>query len=261
MRKYKIRHFTNIIFLLAIILLIASCTPQKKLIYLQDTGSVTVDSAFKPQQFEYKLQAKDVLYINVKTLDLESNNIFSEDRTTQYAANSDLGLYINGYTINDSGNITLPVVGDVYLLGLNLEEAQQKVQQSVNKYLKEAVVTVKITNFKIVILGEVGAPGVYTVYNSKINILEALGMAGDLDIYGKREITLVRNENSKQTFHKLDLKDRKLLQSNYYYLLPNDIIIVDPLPAKSWGFANAMTPITLSLSLISTTLLIINFVK
>ena len=261
MKKDKIRHFRNIIYLLAIILLFAYCTPQKKLIYLQDTGSVSNDSISKAQQFEYKLQAKDVLYINVKTLDLESNNFFAEDRTQQYTANSDLALYINGYMINDSGNIRLPVVGDVYLLGLSLEEAQQKVQESVNKYLKEAVVTVKITNFKITILGEVGSPGVFNVYNSKINILEALGMAGDLDIYGKREITLVRNENNIQTFHKIDLKDRKLLQSNYFYLLPNDIIIVDPLPAKSWGFANAMTPITLSLSLISTTILIINFIK
>ncbi len=261
MRKYKIRHFTNIIFLLAIILLIASCTPQKKLIYLQDKGSIAGDSAFQPQQFEYKLQAKDVLYINVKTLDLESNNFLAPDQSLQYSANSEMAIYINGYTINDSGKITLPVVGDVYLLGLNLEEAQQKVQESVNKYLKEAIVTVRITNFKITILGEVGAPGVYNVYNSKISLLDAIGMAGDLDIYGKREITLVRNENNKQTFHKLDLKDRNLLQSNYYYLLPNDIIIVDPLPAKSWGFANALGPISLSLSLISTTLLIINFVK
>ena len=269
MTKSKIKHFTFPIYFLVLIFFIISCTPQKKLIYFQDKGTSQIDSIINAQQSKYKLQLNDVISVNVQSINEESFSFFNTEQTTrnsQYSIstqNSDgSSILISGYKINDSGYVELPVVGNIYIKDLTVEEAKNVIQKSLSFYLKEIYISVRLLSFKITFLGEVGNPGIYRTFEDKLNIINALSLAGDLTEYGNRQnIMLIRQNEKGKQIHFVDLTDRNILNSEYFYLLPNDVVYIEPLPAKSWGFVNAITPITLTLSLISTTILIINFVK
>jgi len=268
MTKSKIKHFTFPIYFLILIFFIISCTPQKKLIYFQDKGTSQIDSIINAQQSKYKLQPNDVLSVNVQSINEESFSFFNSEQTSKSQnmmsmQNSDgSSILISGYKINDSGYVELPVVGNIHVKDLTVEEAKNVIQKSLSFYLKEIYISVKLLSFKITVLGEVGNPGIYRTFEDKLNIISALSLAGDLTKYGNRQnIMLIRQNEKGKQIRFVDLTNRNILNSEYFYLLPNDVIYVEPLPAKSWGFANAITPITLTLSLISTTVLIINFVK
>ena len=254
------------IFLLFIPLLLISvfaCTPQKRLIYMQ--GS-TADSSLLTKAFDYRLQARDVLMIQVQSSDEVASRAFNTVQTTMaqtsVSANSDgSNLALTGYIVNDSGYVELPVVGATKVSGLMVEEAQKEILKAVRRYVTDAWVSVRLVSFKITLLGEVNRPGIYRTYENRLNLLDALGMAGDLTEYGNRQqIALIRQQGEKRVITYLDITKRNIIESEAFNLLPNDVIYVPSLKAKSWGFSNAITPITLSLSLISTTILIINFI-
>ena len=154
-------------------------------------------------------------------------------------------LYLNGSTINSVGMIEIPVIGKVYLLGQNLEEAKKSIQKAVDEYLKDAIVIVKLANFQVTILGEVNRPGTFPVFKENVTIFEALAMAGDLSDYANRQkLKIVRTHNNKKKIYKVDLTDQQLLLSDFYYLRNDDMIYVEPLKYRT--FRKSQSQIVLS---------------
>lgn len=247
----------KILILIIIILSIFSCSPQKKLIYLQDKNSSIDTSKYTNRAYEYKVKSGDLLFIRIITLEEKSDNFFNTDKITNYI--QDQGIYLYSYTVSDSGNIDMPIIGKVYVKDFSVFQIKEILQKFVDMYLKGAIVIVKLTNFKITILGEVNKPGTFKVYENSVSIIEAIGLASDLTIYGDRQKIMIIRQNENNKVYFVDITDRKLIHSNQFYLLPNDIIYVSALKAKSYGFNTF--PFATILSGITTLLLLLNFLK
>ena len=222
------------------ILSVVSCIPQKKLRYLQEVEqaqSDTLQTQEPAKNTSYQIQTKDELYIKVNSLNPETYMFFNGGDINSNYNNNDVSLYLNSYTVNDSGYVELPVVGKVKIVGLTVKEASVSLENALKKYLTEVSVVVKLSGFKVTLLGEVKRPGRYTSFVSQMNILEALALAGDMTAYGNRErVFLIREENGKEQIYFLNLLDRNLINEPNFNLLPNDIIYVESLNAKTWGF-------------------------
>lgn len=246
------------------LLIFVSCIPNKKLVYFPDPDFNTqtpVDIVNTRQV--YQLQPRDVLSVRVKTLDSESAAYFNIQAENGWQNFNDISLYLNGYSINEEGYITLPEVGDIAVAGLTLSDAQERIQEAMSEYLNNATILVKLVSFKITVLGEVRNPGYYYVYNDQATVLEGLGLAGDLTDFGNREnITLIRQTQSGSQAILLNMKDPELIASEYYYLQPNDAIYVQPLKAKNTrGNLNALTVLSVLFGAISSTVLLLRFVN
>jgi polysaccharide biosynthesis/export protein len=245
----------NFLRVVLLVLVFSSCTPQKKLIYFQNTESGTVVSS---EKFTYLIRSGDVLSVNVYSANEKVYELMQQGQSNR-TFSTDMSVFMQGFVVTDSGYVNMPLVGRIYIAGQNLENATETIQEKFREFFFDAIVDIKIINFTITILGEVNQPGTYRIYDAKINVLEALGLAGDLNVYGKRDITLIREHPNGHIMHKIDLKDKNITQSDYFYLLPNDIIYVEPHKAKSFGFNTV--PIATLLSTISTFILILNFIK
>jgi len=250
-------------------LLLTSCIPTKDLTYLQQKESESPEKAIaaigsKP----YRLQTNDILSINLKAIDPKLVAIFNINANTNenISQNSESGLYFNGFRVDDHGNIRIPILGEMNVLGYTLDEVRLKIEkQLLEEYFnKEAnlFVNVKLSGFRYTINGEVGSTGTKTLFQENVNILEAVANAGDITMVGNRkEVTIMRKTPTGVEMHDLDLTDRNVINSPYYYLQPNDYIYVKPLKQKSWGtgktgIESLGTVITL-LSLVTTTYLLL----
>lgn len=214
---------------------LASCVTQRKLPYLQGPDYSTQ----KPIEVNngrpsYRLQAGDVLSVRVQSVQPALSDIFNVPTAQTMTSGDPSTLYLSGYPVDEGGTIALPTVGRVKVTGLSLEQAQALLQQKVTAYVRDANVLVKLLSFRVTVLGEVRQPGRYFVYNSQATVLEVLGMAGDLTEFGNREnVKLIRQTPKGSQVILLDLTDPKLLQSPYYYLLPNDALYIEPLKARA----------------------------
>jgi polysaccharide export outer membrane protein len=204
-----------------------------------------------------------VLSVRIKTLDAESSDYFNLQPDNAFFNFNQASAYINGYSIDEKGNIDLPETGIVKVAGLTLNEAQAMIRKSYVNYLKNATIIVKLVSFKITVLGEVNNPGHYYIYNNQATLLEGLGMAGDMTDFGNREnITLVRQTANGLGAVLINLKDPKALASQYYYLQPNDVVYVQPLKAKNArGNLNALNVLSIVFGAISSAVLLLNFLK
>jgi polysaccharide biosynthesis/export protein len=260
MKKLGIKNLN--IGIVILILIITSCIPQKRMIYLQDKNPEdTLTKFFREKVQEYKIQPGDNLYIKVHSLDDKTfsffNTIGTQSLGSQY---SDISVYLNSYVVNDLGCIDFPIVGEIEVQKLTIGETKDLIQEIINKYLIETTITVKVVNYKITIIGEVNNPGEYSIYQDNINIFEAISLSGDLtDFANRNEVSLVRRTKNGAVIHHIDLTDNLILESEYYYLMPNDILYIKPLKGKQFAFANF--PYGLVFSAISTTLLLINYFK
>lgn len=244
-----------------LLFILSSCVSQKKLIYLQNKDESTVKNEFVNERNEdYKVQVGDNLYIKINAIDDRTEMLFNSTENRYSQNQNDIGLYLNSYTVDKKGCIDFPLAGAVAVQNLSIEEIKAKIQEILNIYLKETLITVKLVNFNITMIGEISRPGQYKVYQDKINLFEALAMAGDLDVFANREqIKLIRQTKKGTQIHQLDLTDQNFLESDYYYLMPNDMIYVEPLKGKQFTFANF--PYTVVFSGISTLILLISFIK
>jgi polysaccharide export outer membrane protein len=146
---------------------------------------------------------------------------------------------ILGYLVDESGNINFPFVGNINVGGLTTAKAAEKIQKALDDYVAKTSVTVKYIDNQVTIMGEVLHQGVYSFIQDKLNIYEALGLGGGLTQYGDRKkIILIRNEGPKIMHYRLDLSDSQIASKDYYYILPNDVIIVEPLRALSSSYQN-----------------------
>jgi polysaccharide export outer membrane protein len=264
MKFYRSKFFYLSILVVLIILFSTSCVPMKKIKYLQSEVKKgdAVQTTFEHKKSEdFKIQPGDNLYIRVNNALSTTENIFSldqESRSSNYY--NDVGIYLNSYRVSDSGYIDFPFVGKVFLKDHTLEQAQELLQSIVDDYLKGTTVIVRLAIFKVTMLGEFNRPGEYSVYESKFNIFDAIAQAGDLTTFAKRnKIYLVRQTESGSKVVHLDLNDIGILESEYYTIMPNDIIYAQPVKGKNFAFREF--PYSLIFTTISTTLLLINFFK
>ncbi len=250
------------IFLFLLTLFLFACTPNKKLVYLQDNKKniSNRDTVIPHKSFSYKIQPKDILYVKVFSLDNQTSNAFNSEPDAKSQNANPTSLYLQSYSVNDSGCISLPIVGDVKVIDLNLDEASEVIKEAVSKYFIQSTVIVKLVSFKITVIGEVNKPGQINVYNDQLTILEAIGMVGDLTDNGNRKnIKLIRPTQNGSRIYTFDLTDKNLIQSDYYFLMPNDVIYVEPLKSKRFGFKNS--PIQSVLSSLTTLVLLLNYMN
>jgi len=253
-------------FLLIGTLVFSSCTSQKELSYLND---LPVEEASFPMDIPvYKIANRDVLYVTVKamTLDGSINDLLMSTRTSsgQYIASSEAGNYIYGYDVDRNGNILLPSIGYVKVGGLTLEVARDSIQRAADKVFNNSTVECKLLSFKFTVIGEVKTPGTYVNYNNYLTILEALGRAGGVGDYGRRDKVLVIRsyEEGTKTFS-VSLQEKELISSEAYFLLPNDVVIVEPQNKKIFNLnlSSYSFIITTISSAITSTLLIVNYLN
>lgn len=263
MKKY------TVLFLLTMGLFFTSCVPTKDLIYLQNKDKSAENNINPVVLKPYRLQTNDVLNITIKAIDPELVAIFAPttgDNTSSMQGLSEQGLYFNGFTVNDHGNIRIPVIGEINVLGYTLDETRIKIEKELleNYFNKEAniFVSVKLSGLRFTVNGEINSPGTKMLFQEKVNVLEAIANAGDILVTGDRKnVTIIRQFPHGTEMHDIDLTDVKVMNSPYYYLQPNDYIYIKPLPQKSWGtgktgIESLGTIITL-LSLATTTYLLL----
>ncbi len=241
---------------LLLFVLITSCYSTKKVTYLQSEEN-TLEITNIP--ISYLVQPNDILNIRVQSLDPEQSAFFNisatENRNIQA---NEASLFLSGYSVSQEGLIDLPIVGNIKVSGLQVDQIQRLIQNEINKYLLDAIVLVKLTSYKISVLGDVGNPGTNYVYNTQATIFEALSAAGDANISANiSQVKLIRQLDGKSYVIKMDLTDPKIIESPYYFLLPNDVIYVET--SKENIFRENLPLITTFFALISTTLLLVNF--
>lgn len=218
-----------------------SCVPQKDLIYLQDKGNTndTIPSLVQ-QQKPYRVQINDILNITIKVLDQENATIFNPTGEGTLDASSQERAYFDGFTVNLRGNIRIPQLEEFSVLNLTASEIEELIKTRLLKKefneFAQLFVTVKLAGLRYTTLGEINSTGSQVLFQERATILEAIANAGDIPIEGNRkEVRILRQYPHGQEIHRLDLTDVNVIQSPYYYIQPNDVIIVDPLVQKSLG--------------------------
>jgi polysaccharide export outer membrane protein len=208
------------------------------------------------------VKAGDYLYIQIITLDPKSLSLFSSQAqaSSSMTQTTDQSVYLNSYEVEPDGKIEFPFLGRVEVAGLTIEQVRDKLQQRAGEYYQNATVSVKQVNFNITLLGELARPGQYKVYQKRVSIFDAIGMAGDITNFGNRQnVILVRQTESGAQSHRLDLSSKKIIESEYFFLRPNDMVYVEPLKEKTFAFE--AFPYAIILSSISTTILILTYIK
>lgn len=239
--------------------LLSSCGSTKDIAYFQNAKYIDYEQS--KYLYDAKIMPKDVLSITVSTTNPDAAKPFNLSVPTTFNSTNS-SLYTTGqlqsYLVDNEGCIDFPIVGLLKVGGLTKSDCERLILSKIKPYLNEnerPIVTVRMTNYKISVLGEVARPGMFTVNNEKINILEALAQAGDLTIYGVRtNVKLIReDEAGKKQIYTLNLNDASLVNSPYYYLQQNDIVYVEPNKVKS---RNSNVGTTTSLWLTGTSILI-----
>ena len=226
-------------FLVAVCL--TSCVPVENLIYLQPDGDKTKE-VFEHDIQEYKLQINDILDVKISSLNPEVNAIFNASAmgTMQVAqASAQTGgdlFYITGYSIDEDGNIDIPFVGKVDVLGLTLNEAYSAVNEMVSELFTNYHLQVKLGGVRFAVLGEFNRPGKHVVMQNQVTIFEAIALGGDLSLVANREeVRLIRQHPKGTKIHSVNLLDESVVGSPYYFIQPNDVLYAEPLPQRSWG--------------------------
>jgi polysaccharide export outer membrane protein len=252
---YRVSIYT----MLLLVVFLTSCTNMKKVVYLNDMRDTELDNAV--ENLEPLIQKNDLLSITVSSPNAIASQPFNTPVTVSTQTIGYTSTQAAGYLVDLDGYIDLPMLGRVKAGGLTKKELKENITHVLvkNKYLIDPVVTVRYLNFKVTVLGEVARPMVINVPDEKINILEALGFAGDMTVYARRDnVTLVREEKGKRIVKRLDLNSGQLLTSPYYHLRSNDIIYVEPNKAKVSSASNTRTWLPAILSGLSLAAVIID---
>lgn len=219
------RQKTFLITILFLSLVFTSCRSLKKeVVYFQNAKNF--ETIVDTDSFTPKFKVNDIVSIYVSTYDVEASRPFNLIKQSGGSGNAQ---YLD-YLIDAEGNIDFPVLGKIKLLGLTVEEAKDLIKQKLSDgYLKDPIVNMRILNFRISVLGEVRSPGTYTVSGERITIMEALGLAGDLTIKGRRDnILIVRDFNGTKTYTRVNITNKEIFNSPVYFLTQNDVVYVEP---------------------------------
>lgn len=215
-----------------------SCKPYQPVSYFNDFADTAKPMIVKTVPFKSPvIQPDDILNITIQTIDNNINDLLNNNTTINNSSTSipvvgtvsGSGQAVSGYLVDKDGNVNLAFVGKVHVAGLTTAQAKDTLTNEVNKYFNNAIVNVRYANFRVTILGEVERPSTYVVPNEKINIFDALGLAGDMTIYGQREnVLLVRDTLNDKKLIRLNLNNKDIVSSPYFFMQSNDIIYVEP---------------------------------
>lgn len=257
----------KVILLLLILVIGSSCIPNKELVYFQGDPA-SKESIKQIQNKPYRLQVNDMLYIDIKSADSELVQLFKnvETQSTNTANISQEAIYFRSYSIDRHGNIRIPYIGELNVLGYTTSEVREKIEKEFGNYFKnpdDVFVTVKLAGIRLTFLGEVKNPGTVIVYQNQVNIIEAIASAGDIDVTGNRKnITIIRKGIDGTKKYYINLLDVNSFESDMFYVESNDIIYIEPLKQKSWGTGTSgmqtISSLIAVLSLVTTTILLIN---
>jgi len=249
------------LFLIIIVLAYSSCVTTKRQTYMQSLNLAdTAQYQFNlPVAYNNTIKPFDELFIKVVSTNIELGSRYNYFDNTNMAT---LGtnLFIITYTVNDSGYIYYPYIGKIYVKDKTLAEATQDIRTKLSDFIESPEVLIKQVDRNFTVLGEVRRPGNFVINKDQITILQAIGMAGDIAEFGNRQrVTIIRQENDKTVYHYLNLLDKQLVESANYYIKPNDIIYVEPLKSKFFGFQ--AVPYTTILSSVTTLITLMYFLR
>lgn len=238
-------------FLLSLTVLATSCANTKKSVYFYGQTDTTL--ANRLTAFEYPIQNNDLLSISVSSLNPEATAVFNNPNASNAIYSPSTGGYIQsaGYLVNSEGYIQFPILGNIKTTGLTKAQLRKEITNELlkRKLLVDPIVQIRHLNFRVTVLGEVGKPTVIPVPNEKITLLEAIGLAGDLTIYARRDnVMVIREVNDQKVIKRINLGAKEIFTSPYYYLLPNDIVYVEPNETKVASASNTRLwlPVVLS---------------
>ncbi|MBE0675555.1 MAG: polysaccharide biosynthesis/export family protein [Bacteroidales bacterium] len=255
-------------FILAIMVLSQACTNSRHLAYLNNLPETSGENYFTMEIPDYRIQVRDILYITVRAMtpDGAITDFLSLSRSGQGVnlLQSESGQYMFGYDVNREGDINLPVIGTLEMEGLTLDEARQLIQEKAVAVFPGSVTECKLLSFKFTVLGEVRTPGSFINYNNYLTVFEALGRAGGIGDYGKRDRVLVIRATDKGTkTYMLNLQDKEILASEAYFLMPNDVVIVEPRSNKIFNMNLPLISFitTTTISTVTMLILILNYTR
>ena len=266
MKNFKLLIFISFIGILS------SCISVKKLTYLQDTDEpLEVDTAGYQmlKRNYYKIQKNDMLSIQIRSLNPEVDTYFSIGRSTNNNMNvgqnqGSSQLYFNGYSVDPFGNIDIPVLSKIYVEGLSINEVQNLLIEKLSVFFdtQSLFVKVQLSGIKFTVIGEVSG-GQYYLYQNEANILEAIALAGDIDVFGKKtEVQIIRQHPQGVKYYEIDLTSKAVVNNPMYFIQPNDIINVKPMKQKTWGVGETGVQTFLTFaSLITTTAALVVLVQ
>lgn len=254
----------KIIYLVLGVLLLSSCGVQYKQVpyfqNLDDAGLIQEDIT---NSYPIKIQKEDILAITVASLNAEASAIFNLGNTSSIqnidAVNLNPVTTANGFRVDQEGNISLPLIGSVRVIGLTTSQARNLIQKQLVPFLKEPVVSIRLINFKVSVLGDVVRPGMYSIQNERLTIPEALSLAGDLTITAVRNnILLIREVDGKRQYVRFNLQDKDVFNSPYFYLQNNDVLYVQPSNAKYASVDSSYRNVSILLSALSVIAILIS---
>ena len=251
----------NLFLYLFVVTSLCSCVTTKQMTYFQGDPVKNTD-IYKLNNEAYRLQVNDVLSIDIKAANPEIVSMF---KSSEVSTTSTDELYFTGYSVDRHGNIRIPFIGDLNVLGYTEKEVREKIESELSKFLKnpeKVFVTVKLGGIKFLVTGEVGSPGTINLAQNEVSIIEAIANAGEISELGNREeVTVIRKTLDGVKKYKLDLTSITVFESENFYIQPNDIIYVAPLKQKSWGTGTSgfdtFSTLVTSLSFIVSSVLLI----
>lgn len=245
-----------------------SCIPNKKVIYFQHLANQQkIDSIAQEFNAEnYLLQKSDILDIKISSIDPRVNSVFNAQVNASNAgmqgvvqSGGDV-FFLNGYSIDDSGRISLPIIGSFFVAGLQVGQVKAKIDSALKDYFTEYHLLVRLGGLRFTAIGEFNRSGKYVLMQNRATIFEAIAQSGDLTILAKRDaLTLVRQYPDGSRIHKINLLDKNIIHSSLYWIQPNDLLYAEPLKVRELGTGlTGIQTLTTALSIISSTLLIIS---
>ncbi|MFY0604079.1 MAG: polysaccharide biosynthesis/export family protein [Flavobacteriaceae bacterium] len=247
------------------ILFLSSCVPNKDLVYLQGEP-IPVKEIHKMNITPYKLQVDDIIIIDMKSSDSKLVALFSKGQGEGTNTQAQLGAsYFNGYTVDLHGNIRVPYIGEINVLGYTTKEVRKKIEEELSKFFKKEkdyFVSVKLDGIRYTVFGEVVNPGPKVIYQNKVSIIDAVSNAGDITVTGnKKKVEIIRFSPSGKKKYIIDLTKIDAIDSEVFYIKPNDYINVVPLKQKSWGTGTtglqSITTIISVFTLVTSTILLV----
>jgi polysaccharide export outer membrane protein len=232
-----LQKYRQLVFLL-ILVLATSCSSTQNIVYFQDIQGIKgAELEHAATYTEPVIQPDDNLSINIFTLNPQTGAIINQAAATPILggnANTAVSQQVTGFVVDKNGEVELALAGKIKVAGLTTYQARELVRERVVKYYNEPNVQLRFANFKVSVLGEVNSPSTYNMPNEKVSITDALSLAGDLTIYGRRDnVLIVRDNNGKKQYQHLDLNSSEIFNSPFYYLRQNDLIYVEPTKAKN----------------------------
>ncbi|TLX75645.1 polysaccharide export protein [Labilibacter sediminis] len=248
-------------FILLLAILALGCVPQKDVVYLQnDKNTTDLEQTFSNIKSQNTIKIFDQIYIQVSSFDDGNLNFMSNDANRYGGGRSEADLAIVSYTVKKDGTVELPILGNTKVVNLTPDQASEKIRKELQSYLNTPSVKISFVNKSITVIGSVNQPGRYFYASEHLNVFQALGLAGDISEYGNRkEVVIIRDINNEVIKKRINLTDVQLLGNTDLYIRPDDVLYVEPLKRRHWGFQSF--PWALILSSVTTFVLVANYVK